>query len=501
MIIVVFGLPGSGKTYLAQHLSGMLHAAYISSDAVRKEFFRNPSYAEKEKKKVYDEMVKRITESECHKEVVVDATLSDRSIRTDFVSKIKQIAPVYFIQVIADEELIERRLSRPRNNSDAGFDVYKKIKNTWLPFEEPHLVIHSTNDNLPEMLDAVSDYIFCREMNLENIKQLIAQKNFPVQTNTADLIETHISWVIVCDEFVYKIKKNVKYSFLDYSTSEKRKFYCEKEIELNNRLTNGIYLRVTPVRKALFKYYIDGPVGEIIDYAVTMRRLPEERRMDKLLAQNNVSDADIQNLALKISAFHKTADVIHEKSSSSFKVLFDDLLSQKNYLQKYDDCAALIDNAFGESNKFFELNVRLLEDRVAKNFVRDCHGDLHSRNIFLLPEPAPFDCLEFSDELRQIDVLDEIAFLCMDLDAFDRFDLSELFFDEYNRLSPVANSEEDHKLFIFYKAYRANIRAKVNSFRAQDAGNEKERRQAVKNVHKYLLLMNSYLKSIAGIIV
>ena len=500
MIIIVFGLPGSGKSYLAQHLSRMLHADYITSDAVRKELFRRPSYSENEKKKVYDEMLKRIAESEYHKEVVVDATLSDMSIRKEFISKVKDIAPVYFIEVTADEELIKQRLSKPRNNSDADFDVYKNIKNTWLPFDEPHLVLHSTNDNIAEMLDAISDYIFSRELYRENIIQLIAQKNFPLETNKADLIETHISWVIVCDQFVYKIKKNVKYSFLDYSTLEKRKFFCEKEIELNKRLTTGIYLRVTPVKKTLFKYFIDGSVGEIIDYAVTMRRLPEDRRMDKLLLQNKVSTTDIKNLAAKISAFHQTTNVINEASQSSLKELFNDLLTQNNYLQQYDNCTTLIDDAIEVSNKFFDLNVRLLENRFTGNFIRDCHGDLHSRNIFLLPEPVPFDCLEFSDGLRQIDVLDEIAFLCMDLDAFERFDLSALFFDEYNRLFPVANTEEDQKLFIFYKAYRANIRAKVNSFRAQDASNENERRQAVKNVHKYLLLMNSYLKSITGIV-
>jgi aminoglycoside phosphotransferase family enzyme len=159
----------------------------------------------------------------------------------------------------------------------------------------------------------------------------------------------------------------------------------------------------------------------------------------------------------------------------------------------------LINDALKASNNFFEVNVGLLKDRVSNNFIRDCHGDLHSRNIFLLPEPVPFDCLEFNDKLRHIDVLNEIAFLCMDLDAFERYDLSALFFDEYNRLFPIVNTEEDRNLFVFYKAYRANIRAKVNSFRAQDASKENERRQALENVNKYLLLMNSYLNSIVGL--
>jgi len=500
MIIVVFGLPGSGKSYLAQHLSGMLHADYITSDAIRKELFRHPSYSENEKKKVYDEMLKRIAESEYHKEVVVDATLSDMSIRTEFISKIKDIAPVYFIEVTASEELIQQRLVTPRSDSDADFEVYEKLRDNWMPFKDPHLVLRSTNNNIEEMLDAICDYIFSREMNDQNIRLLIDQKNFPVETKKADLIETHISWVIICDEFVYKIKKPIKYSFLDYSTLEKRKFFCEKEVELNRRLATETYLGVTAVKRTASEFFMDGSAGEIIDYAVTMRKLPEERRMDKLLVQNKVSDWDIKNLAAKISAFHKTANVIHRKNNFLLKELFDDIRTQKTYMDKYYNCATLIDGAISVSNEFFAINVRLLEERVAGNFIRDCHGDLHSRNIFLLPEPVPFDCLEFNDELRQIDVLNEIAFLCMDLDAFERHDLSELFFNEYNRLLPVVNTEEERNLFIFYKAYRANIRAKVHSLRAQDANNEKERGQALKNAHKYLLLMSNYLKSITEMV-
>jgi len=501
MIIVIFGLPGSGKSYLAQRLSKMLHAEYINSDGVRKELFRFPTYSQQEKKQVYHEMLKKISDSEYRKDVVVDATFSDEVMREEFTSKVKDIATVYFIEITADEELIKLRLATPRSDSDADFEVYKRLRKNWLPFEEHHLVLRSTNNNIEEMLDATCDYIFSKEMNDQNIRLLINQKNFPVKTNKADLIETHISWVIICDEFVYKIKKPVKYSFLDYSTLEKRKFFCEKEVALNRRLATETYLGVTTVKRTASEFFIDGSAGEIIDYAVTMRKLPEERRMDKLLFQNKVSDPDIKNLAAKISAFHKTANIIHGKNNCLLKELFDDILTQKTYLEKYYNCATLIDDVISASDDFFAINARLLEERVAANFIRDCHGDLHSRNIFLLPEPVPFDCIEFNDELRQIDVLNEIAFLCMDLDAFERYDLSELFFNEYNRLFPIVNTEEERNLFIFYKAYRANIRAKVNSLRAQDANNENEKRKALDNVHKYLLLMNNYITMITARVV
>jgi aminoglycoside phosphotransferase family enzyme len=116
----------------------------------------------------------------------------------------------------------------------------------------------------------------------------------------------------------------------------------------------------------------------------------------------------------------------------------------------------------------------------------------------LLPEPVPFDCLEFNDDLRQIDVLDEIASLCMDLDALGRKDLSDLFLKEYNKLFPIALADEEQKLFIYYKAYRANIRAKVNSLKARHSANENEKKKALDNALKYLILMNSYITSIVA---
>ncbi|HEX5153371.1 MAG TPA: AAA family ATPase [Parafilimonas sp.] len=498
MIIIVCGLPGSGKSYFAQRLSQMLHAAYISSDAVRKELFRNPSYSDEEKRKVYDEMMKRISDAEYYKEVAVDATFSDVETRRNFIREAKKIAPVFIVEIVADEDLIKQRLAVPRQDSNADFAVYKKMKSTWPLFTEPHLVLHSTNDNIADMLDETTDYLFSKTMNQENIKRLIDKKNFPSETTSVDLTETHISWVIICDEFVYKIKKPVKYSFLDFSTLGKRKLYCEREVELNKRLTNDVYLGIIPVKKNTSEFFIDGNAGEIIDYAVHMRKLPEERRMDKLLSENKVTVADVKNLAIKISNFHKQTNTVYKENISNMKDLFNDILTQRQFLEKQISCGSLISDTIKLSDKFFEMNAALMKKRCVDGFVRDCHGDLHSRNIFLLPEPVPFDCLEFNDDLRQIDVLDEIAFLCMDLDAYKRRDLSDLFFQEYKKLFPIATTDKEQDLFIYYKAYRANIRAKVNSLRAKDGTDENKKKKALDNAGKYLLLMNDYITSIAA---
>jgi aminoglycoside phosphotransferase family enzyme len=331
-------------------------------------------------------------------------------------------------------------------------------------------------------------------MTQQNIEQLIAQKEFPQNTISVELIETHISWVIACDNFVYKIKKPIRYSFLDFSTLQKRKFYCEREIELNKRLTENIYLDVLPVKYNSNKIFIGNNAGKVIDYAVQMRRLPSEKRMDKLLIAHKVSATDIKNLAGKISSFHQQCDIIQSKPAANLQELFNDLNTQKGFLGSRLFCNSLIENAIEASNNFINNNAVLFQRRMQNGFVRDCHGDLHSRNIFFMPEPQPFDCIEFNDDFRKIDVLSEIAFLCMDLETFGRQDLADLFVAHYQSLYPAMQTKEDKLLFVYYKAYRANIRAKVNSLRAISAATTAQKKFALDEVYKYLLLMNDYMR-------
>jgi aminoglycoside phosphotransferase family enzyme len=334
----------------------------------------------------------------------------------------------------------------------------------------------------------------------EQINSLLLEGEFPEVSAERELIETHISWVFLCHRFVYKIKKPIKYSFLDFSTLEKREKYCKREIELNKRLTNAIYLDVVPINKLNDHYKIGGSVGTVIDYAVRMHKMDRTKQMDRLLVQNKVTKSDIKNLAKKIALFHGNTVIIYQKDVLDIQGKFNDLEGEKKYLAGQSDdgkYATIIANAIKTSNTFLEKNKELLAGRLRAGFFRDCHGDLHSRNIFLLPSPQPFDCIEFNDDYRQIDVLNEVAFLCMDLDAFGKKDLSELFLEYYNQFFPSMKSPKEHHLFVFYKAYRANIRAKVNSLRAKSAVNKKERTKALSEVDKYLRLMESYLKTLS----
>ncbi len=334
-------------------------------------------------------------------------------------------------------------------------------------------------------------------MTKEQITKLVSEGQFPGNARP-DLIETHISWVLISDQFVYKIKKPMHYSFLDFSTPEKRKYYCEREVELNRRLTSNIYLDVVTIREAYGRFFMDVQTGETIDHAVKMKKMDRSRQMDVLLLNNKITQTDIRSLAKIIADFHKNTDIVYNTDILRIRNDFSDLIEQNDYLREHlnSDCCTIIHQSIETSDVFINKHKDLLYGRLNAGFFRDCHGDLHCRNIFFLPDPKPFDCIEFNDDYRRIDVLNEVAFLCMDLEAFGNQEFSELFINTYNQIFPCMQGKQEHDLFIYYKGYRANIRAKVNSLRARSAAYDADRRSALIETTKYLQLMNSYMKAI-----
>ncbi len=334
-------------------------------------------------------------------------------------------------------------------------------------------------------------------MTGELVRDLINTGQLPAGMLNPQLVETHISWVLMGDEWVYKIKKPVQYTFLDFSTLEKRKYYCEREVVLNNRFTRGIYQDVVPINQINGKLIIEGGTDGVIDYAVKMRKLDPGRQMDLLIKENKVTESDIIGLAQKIAGFHQEAEIKDQLDPDELAEKFNDLEGQTDYLTQFlPDSRAIISNAIQLSNDILNQSRERISQRIKLGFVRDCHGDLHTRNIFLLPEPTPFDCLEFNDSYRYMDVLDEVAFLCMDLDALGRSDLATLFLHHYDQAFHTLLTMKDRRLFIYYKAYRANVRAKVNSLRARGFDNAEARNASLGEVKKYLQLMNGYIRQL-----
>ncbi len=345
-------------------------------------------------------------------------------------------------------------------------------------------------------------------MEAKTVKELIASKNFPDTGKNSELVETHISWVILADNRVYKIKKPFKHSFLDFSTLSKRKFYCEEELRLNKRLAPAMYKRVLPVLEKKGRIYISDEKhysqSEVIDFALEMVKLDEDFLMNKRLKEQKVFRNDIEKIAQKVASFHEATNSINQPFDLKvFKDKFNDINTVKSWLKDYvgDGVVKQIEEAQMLSDKVLEELSEFLKNRNDKGFVKDGHGDLHSKNIFLYDDPVIFDCIEFNEKFRQIDTLNEIGFFCMDLEYNGAHALSQAFYEKYCHLSYSENPDDlkTQRAFKYFKSYRANVRGKVIALKLMDLEPHSLRREKerVEEMRGYFSLMVKYLKELS----
>ncbi|MBN1784739.1 MAG: hypothetical protein JW815_03275 [Candidatus Bathyarchaeota archaeon] len=316
------------------------------------------------------------------------------------------------------------------------------------------------------------------------------------ETGKIELKQTHISFVFLTRDFVYKIKKAVDFGFLNYSTLKKRRFFCEKEVYLNRRLCEDMYLEVVPITKSdIIKI---GGEGEIIEYAVKMKRIPEEKIMTRLLEEGKVDKKLVERIAKIIAEFHlKTGTSNKTDGFGSLRVI------EKNWKENFDQSKEFVNETISQESynlihekvdEFMKRNVALFAKRIAENRVRECHGDVHSGNIFIADRIYIFDAIEFNERFRICDVASDVAFLAMDLDFKNRSDLSSFFVEKYIKYS---GDKELDKLLRFYKCYRAYVRGKVVSFRLNDPNVGKDEKVAAKKeARAYFLLATEYAKQI-----
>ncbi|MFN7119714.1 MAG: hypothetical protein ACK4TA_23160 [Saprospiraceae bacterium] len=334
-------------------------------------------------------------------------------------------------------------------------------------------------------------------MDITQIRQLLNVEAYNEKTTAVKLVETHVSWVLLTDQFAYKIKKPVKFSFLDFSTLEKRRYYCERELQLNARLTSDMYLAVAPIIYENEQYYI-GKEGEVIDYALKMKRLDSARQMHDLLQLNKVTPGDIQKLAYQIADFHQRAELItNPVNITELQHNFADILRIRDFLTAHlkKETLHILEAAVEKATRFLRKHEARLKERGAAGFIIDGHGDLHAGNIFLLEEPVIFDCLEFNDNFRRLDMLDEVAFLCLDLDYYNRPDLEQDFLAHYLAKMPCLRDEEDREIFNYYKLYRANVRLKVTFLKAkQQVSTSAAFQEEFDVARRYFELFEQYLE-------
>jgi aminoglycoside phosphotransferase family enzyme/predicted kinase len=285
---------------------------------------------------------------------------------------------------------------------------------------------------------------------------------YPHPAASVELLETHISWVLLAGDFAYKIKKPVDFGFLDFSTLSRRRFFCHEELRLNRRLAPDLYLDVIAIAGTEDCPEFNGS-GAVIDYAVKMRRFAENALFDRLLAENRLEARHIDALADTVAAFHAAvpragADDAHGSAEAIQTAALENFSHIYPLLPAGDDTAGL-DALRAWTEKQYEILQPLLQARKTGGFIRECHGDLHLGNIVLIDNrPVPFDAIEFNENLRWIDVISEIAFTVMDLQAKNRTGLA---YRLLNRYLAATGDYAGCRLLRYYLVYRGMVRAKI----------------------------------------
>lgn len=321
------------------------------------------------------------------------------------------------------------------------------------------------------------------------IQALTRPDAYPYAVTSIELIETHISWVLLAGPYAYKIKKPVVLPFANFGSLAQRRRLCREELRLNHRLAPSIYLRVVPITGSAAHPHIESR-GRAIEYAVKMRRFDQAALFDHILARGALTRSHIDHLAARIAAFHDVARTTRATRYGTPRRVMQTALDNFPALRAHADVTrrAELRELEAWTHAAFTQLAPTFAARHRNGWIRECHGDLHLGNIALVDaEPTPFDCIEFNPALRWIDVIDEVAFLVMDLMDRGRGDLGYRFLDRYLALT---GDYAGAAVLRFYAVYRALVRAKVHDLRARQARNSDPRgaRRLQATVEHYLRL-------------
>jgi aminoglycoside phosphotransferase family enzyme/predicted kinase len=300
------------------------------------------------------------------------------------------------------------------------------------------------------------------------IQELLTPEAFPHPVSEISLRETHISWIVLTGSFAYKIKKAVKFDFIDALTLERRRTLCDEELRLNRRLAPELYVDVVAITRSSGRLLVGGD-GPAVEYAVRMRQFDASDELPALLARQYVGVAQIEELGEALAQFHLSAAVAPraqapEKTQQMYDSVFGNLAQLLAHFQGEHSMG--LNRLIDWTHDTAQTLEHAFEARERGGFVRECHGDLHAANIVRLHgRLVPFDRIEFDPRLRWIDVVNDVAFLVMDLTGHDRSDLALALLSRY--LEATGDYEGVH-LLPFYAAYRALVRAKVDALAAEE---------------------------------
>lgn len=313
---------------------------------------------------------------------------------------------------------------------------------------------------------------------------------------TVECVETHMSCVFLTDHYAYKLKKPVRWPFLDLSTLKARERLCATELRLNRRLAEHVYLGVTALVRRGDGRLHPGGEGRIVDWLLEMRRLPREQMLDRRLAEDPPSARALAPVVRHLVRFFRSAAPAPRDAGTHLTLLARELALDLAALSQPADGIddALVARVIGGLLDALPGLAGLLEERVAAGRVIDAHGDLRPEHVFLGDPPAVIDCLEFSDELRVRDTADEVAYLALECERLGRPEVGEAVLALYEQES---GDRPGPQLYAFYRALRAAQRARLAVWHAADPGNRPVR-YWLERARDYLRLADFYLVVVAG---
>jgi len=328
------------------------------------------------------------------------------------------------------------------------------------------------------------------------IVNLMKPESFEHPVTEVQLVQTHISFVLIAGAYVYKFKKPVDFGFLDFSTLKKRAYYCDQEITLNRRLCPEIYLDRVGVYRSKTGLVLAVGNGDVVEYGVKMARMEDEAMMGNVLAAGRLTKTHLNQIVDTLVPFYESAEVNEEIRSYGLAKAV-----AVNVIENFDQTKAFVGGPALSREQFDRIKTYATEalkddkrfsSRIKDERIRDCHGDLYSANICLSDKVYIFDCIEFNDRLRYTDVAGDIGFLAMDLDFHGLDDLADHFVTQYVKQSGDRGLLD---LIAFYKCYRAYVRAKINLFTAADPSVDEETAAGcTEQAGQYFLLADRYAK-------
>lgn len=317
----------------------------------------------------------------------------------------------------------------------------------------------------------------------ESLGRRMLQARFPHAATELELLETHISWVILTGAWAYKLKKPLRLDFLDYSTVDKRLQFCRREVEVNRVWAPDLYLGVVPIFEGDDRLRV-GAVDEqpreqerVLDHAVLMRQFPQSALLSEQLKSGEISPDDMEQLATELAVLHRRSETVGEPPDLVQRAAVEPALENFRYLRESlaagDPHRPAVERLDAWTRAALDGLVPLMQRRVRQGRLRNCHGDLHLENVLYLDGRfVLFDGIEFSDVLRQIDVLSELAFLAMELTEHGYAPHAHLL---VNRYLEATEDYEGLSLLRYYLVYRAMVRAKVDLIRERQRADQQNR--------------------------